>query len=640
MHTLKKHLFILLLAAAGLPGCGGENIGAPASTTATLSGVAAVGFPIVGGTVNVICTGGNPVASTTTSSTGNWQVALSGQIFPCAVQVTGGAINGLANTTPYHSVALAPDTTNVTPLTDLLVTNLTKVENPGAWFAGLTPDTLSAINSQAVSTALTQLQSALALAPLQNINPITNFFTATSGNVMDDMLAALHTAMTNTGVPYATLLNAAAASTFTTPAGFNPVLAISYAATESALLNITTPTPTVLSISPAQAKVGDVVTVLGTGFDATIADNIFKFNGTTAVIQSVVLGSMQVVVPAGATTGLVTLSVKGATAVTGPQFTLDATTVGNSVDYINVISGTATFNKVATTNDDISDIFIDKNTNTLYYSDYYYLSPSTTNTIYKMNLTGGSPTKVTTDARITNIKYITTDASGNIFALKYQDNGIQKATIYKISADGATITEIKKDIALYGNGAKRLYVDSQGTAWLGHSDKLDASNNFVYVSSHSANAAVDGPLYKGDQAYVVNYSSYDIIYKTLNLVSGANAATDFTLQSLFKQDDAAITSNGDGPRLSTSALDGSENCYVIYPLSYQSGQLTQTYLIRKTKNGSGASSLITKFNTKYSATNNIIEPQGLLRTKPVMAADNSGNLYLKYNSKEIIKIAQ
>lgn len=257
-----------------------------------------------------------------------------------------------------------------------------------------------------------------------------------------------------------------------------------------------------------------------------------------------------------------------------------------------------------------------------------------------MNLTGGSPTKVTTDARITNIQYITTDATGNIYALKYQDNFIQKATIYKISADGATITEIKKDIALFGDGAKRLYVDSQGTVWLGHSNKLDATNTYVYVSSHNANSAVDGPLYKGDVAYVANYSTYNIIYKTLNLVSGVDAATDFTLQSMFTTDDSQIASNGDGPRLSTFTLDGSENCYVLYPLSYQPGQLTQTYLIRKTKNGSGTSSLITKFNTKYSGTNPIVEPQGGLRVKPVMAADNSGNLYLKYNSKEIIKISQ
>nr|WP_294796084.1 IPT/TIG domain-containing protein [uncultured Mucilaginibacter sp.] len=397
---------------------------------------------------------------------------------------------------------------------------------------------------------------------------------------------------------------------------------------------------TVLSISPAQAKVGDVITVLGTGFSATVADNVFKFNGATAVVQSVLLGSMQVVVPGGATTGLVSLSVKGAAAVSGPQFTLDVATPGSSVDYINVISGSAKFNKVATANNDISDIFIDKNTNTLYFSDYYNLGASAGNTIYKMNLTGGSPAKLTTDARITNIQYITTDATGNVFALKYQDNAIQKATIYRISADGNTITEIKKDIALFGDGAKRLYVDSEGTIWLGHANKLDATNTYVYVSSHNANSAVDGPLYKGDVAYVVNYSTYNIVYKTLNLVSGADATTDFNLQGMFTQDDSKITSNNDGPRLSTFALDGSENCYVLYPLSYQTGQLTQTYLIRKTKNGSGTSSLITKFNTKYSGTNPIVEPQGGLNVKPIMAADNSGNLYLKYNSKEIIKISQ
>jgi hypothetical protein len=225
-----------------------------------------------------------------------------------------------------------------------------------------------------------------------------------------------------------------------------------------------------------------------------------------------------------------------------------------------------------------------------------------------------------------------------VYVLKSEDTGYQKVSIYKITADGSVVTEIKKDIAIYGDQAKKLYVDSKGTVWFGHANKIDATGNYVYDSSRSANAAVDGPSYTGDQIYVTNYSNSNVIYKQFNLVSGANTTTDFNLQSLFKQDDSQFDTNSFN--LSTYAVDGNDNVYVLYPLSYQSGQLTQTYLIRKTKNGSGTSTLLTKFNTKFSSSPNYIEPQGIVPRKPVMTADAIGNVYLKYNSKDIVKISQ
>ncbi|MDP2760256.1 MAG: hypothetical protein Q8O64_07600 [Sideroxyarcus sp.] len=211
-----KNIFFLLglVVALFISACGGGSSTSPASQT--FSGVAAVGFPIVGGTVSVICATGSPLTGTTTS-TGTWQVTLSDQTLPCAVRVSGGTINSATNTTPYHSIALALGTVNVTPLTDMMVANLAGAA-PDTWFTGLstTPASLNAISQTHVDGSLANLRAALSgLAPLSTINPITTAFSATPGNTSDDMLAALQTSLANSGTSYGTLLTAAS-----TPASF------------------------------------------------------------------------------------------------------------------------------------------------------------------------------------------------------------------------------------------------------------------------------------------------------------------------------------------------------------------------------------------------------------------------------------
>ncbi len=222
---------LLIAGVLAMTGCGsGSGSSSPAAST--LSGTAAVGSPIVGGTITVSCAAGSAL-STTTSSTGDWQVTVSGQTPPCAVQVSGGTINGTLNTTSYHSIASALGTVNVTPLTDLIVSNLAGAATPGTWFGGLNSTALSAINQTQIDAALTQLRTALALTPLNTIDPITTTFTATSGNSTDDMLAALNAAMTGASVTYANLLSNASATTFTLPAGLGSALTAAYANTTS-----------------------------------------------------------------------------------------------------------------------------------------------------------------------------------------------------------------------------------------------------------------------------------------------------------------------------------------------------------------------------------------------------------------------
>lgn len=215
----------LLISAVLLTGCGGGSDTAPS----TISGTAATGAPIVAGNVTVTCAGGNAL-TTSTANDGAWSVTISGQTLPCAIQVTGGTINGVANFTPYHSIALALGVANITPLTDLIVANLAGNNDPAAWFAGLDATAIRGIDATVLDAALGTVRVALNLSDLNNLNPFTAAFQAAAGDPLDNMLEALRAALTNAGSNYAALLAAAANQGFTTPpAGFAAAFAAAYA---------------------------------------------------------------------------------------------------------------------------------------------------------------------------------------------------------------------------------------------------------------------------------------------------------------------------------------------------------------------------------------------------------------------------
>lgn len=218
-----------LVSGLLLAGCGGGSGGGSASASSTLGGTAAVGSPIVGGTINVSCAAGSALPSTNTGSMGEWQVTLSGQILPCAVQVSSGTIDGVQNAIPYHSIATASGTVNVTPLTDLVVANMAGDATPGTWFSGLNSAKFAAITQSNVDAALTRVRAALALTPLNTINPITTAFTPIPGDTSDNMLAALKAAMVSTSVTHTALLGNASIPAFAAPAGLGTAMATAYA---------------------------------------------------------------------------------------------------------------------------------------------------------------------------------------------------------------------------------------------------------------------------------------------------------------------------------------------------------------------------------------------------------------------------
>jgi len=69
--------------------------------------------------------------------------------------------------------------------------------------------------------------------------------------------------------------------------------------------------PTISSIDPVSGKVGTVVVITGTNFSTTPNENTVSFNGTEATVTASTATTVTTSVPAGATTGNVTVTVDG-----------------------------------------------------------------------------------------------------------------------------------------------------------------------------------------------------------------------------------------------------------------------------------------------------------------------------------------
>jgi gliding motility-associated-like protein len=80
--------------------------------------------------------------------------------------------------------------------------------------------------------------------------------------------------------------------------------------------------PTITSFTPSSGPVGTTVTITGTNFSTTPANNTVQFNGTTAVVSGSTATSITTTVPSGATTGFITVTVTGSTATSATIFTV------------------------------------------------------------------------------------------------------------------------------------------------------------------------------------------------------------------------------------------------------------------------------------------------------------------------------
>jgi sugar lactone lactonase YvrE len=91
--------------------------------------------------------------------------------------------------------------------------------------------------------------------------------------------------------------------------------------TEDAIAPVMPP-PTLARFYPASAATGTSVTITGTNFAAATAGNVVKFNGTPAIVLEATARSLIVSVPAGASSGKITVEVGAQSATSANDFTL------------------------------------------------------------------------------------------------------------------------------------------------------------------------------------------------------------------------------------------------------------------------------------------------------------------------------
>ncbi len=100
-------------------------------------------------------------------------------------------------------------------------------------------------------------------------------------------------------------------------------------------------TPTITSFTPASGPIGTTVTITGTNFSSTPADNIIYFGATRATVTSAISTQLSVVVPTGATFEPITVTVNGLTAYSSAPFVvtfegnhlIDESTFAEKVDF-------------------------------------------------------------------------------------------------------------------------------------------------------------------------------------------------------------------------------------------------------------------------------------------------------------------
>ena len=79
--------------------------------------------------------------------------------------------------------------------------------------------------------------------------------------------------------------------------------------------------PTISDFSPKSGVKGDVITITGTNFSATAANNIVKFNGVTASLVDATSTELKVAVPGGSVTGKISVEVNGSVVTSADDFT-------------------------------------------------------------------------------------------------------------------------------------------------------------------------------------------------------------------------------------------------------------------------------------------------------------------------------
>lgn len=198
LRAATASLFLAALAACGGGGDGSTTpTGTPTSMTLVVTGTAATGLAISGGTVTSKCNVGTGTAITQID--GSYTLSIADGQLPCVMQITNPVDGIKLHTVVSGNSSTATATANITPLTEMVTARVLGSE-PNVFFASFDAAVaMQKITSTAVQAAQTDI--GLVINGIVDANALGNFMSApfkaatqsnlTSGDAHDKLLDAL-----------------------------------------------------------------------------------------------------------------------------------------------------------------------------------------------------------------------------------------------------------------------------------------------------------------------------------------------------------------------------------------------------------------------------------------------------------------
>jgi hypothetical protein len=304
----------------------------PVGTVVTISGTNFTG-------VTAVAFNGTAASYTVTSTTAIQATAPAGVTTgPLSVTTAGGTATSAASFTP------APTIASFTPTSGLAGASVTI---NGARLTGATAVTFNGTAATFSVTSDAAIQATVpAGATTGPLGVTTPGGTATSGSSFTVLVAPTITSVTPANGPAGTVVTIGGTNfTGVTAVAFNGTAAAIYTVTSATAIQATAPAgvttgplsvttaggtatsaaaftaaPTIASVTPASGPVGTVVTISGANFTGATS---VRFNGVSATTFTVMSATaIQAAVPAGATTGPLSVTAPGGTATSAGSFTV------------------------------------------------------------------------------------------------------------------------------------------------------------------------------------------------------------------------------------------------------------------------------------------------------------------------------
>jgi mono/diheme cytochrome c family protein len=189
MIANKSACMLGLIAAAvvTLTACGGGGSGTNSVTGSSVGGVAATGQAIANGQVTLKCTTGTAAAAST-GSDGSYSIDVSKLTLPCVARVDYKDGAGAAQ--KLHSLVRTPGTANITPVTELLVAQLSSTGVAANAFDKFDATEIQTYDAKRVSTATQAVKAELASKGVDithlSDDPVGTQFVAAHGSTQGD----------------------------------------------------------------------------------------------------------------------------------------------------------------------------------------------------------------------------------------------------------------------------------------------------------------------------------------------------------------------------------------------------------------------------------------------------------------------